>query len=232
MYKALRMTCHHLAIAKPSIYGALAAVKTDQDLLPSKMGLRKWQHALAIFEKYGVLYSHVNEFLDTFNLFQNRLLAETAPVPGFVDAMHKICEAANPVVMATTGWGLSQAVVFQSIVFPRIGLTDCRIITSDEVVHGRPKPDMILKAMQKSGIYPAERVAVVGDTEKDMQAGAAIYAGERIAITSSSSQILDNGICEARQAHELEKRFNKAGATAVCRTWDDICRYILGVTVA
>ncbi len=44
-------------------------------------------------------------------------------------------------------------------------------ITSDEVAHGRPHPDMIYKAMQLTGVEDPEAVAKVGDTASDLQQG-------------------------------------------------------------
>lgn len=44
-------------------------------------------------------------------------------------------------------------------------------ITSDEVENGRPYPDMIYKAMKKTGVEDVKKVAKVGDTASDMQQG-------------------------------------------------------------
>jgi len=44
-------------------------------------------------------------------------------------------------------------------------------VASDEVTHGRPYPDMILKAMELTGIQEAQQVAKVGDTPVDLEEG-------------------------------------------------------------
>jgi phosphonatase-like hydrolase len=44
-------------------------------------------------------------------------------------------------------------------------------LASDEVVHGRPQPDMIFKAMQLLGVKDAKNVINIGDTPSDIQSG-------------------------------------------------------------
>ncbi len=44
-------------------------------------------------------------------------------------------------------------------------------VTSDEVAQGRPYPDMILKAMELTGISEVQQVAKVGDTPVDLEEG-------------------------------------------------------------
>lgn len=46
-------------------------------------------------------------------------------------------------------------------------------VASDEVMRGRPAPDLILLAMELSGVSDPRRVGVVGDTPSDLQAGTA-----------------------------------------------------------
>ena len=54
-------------------------------------------------------------------------------------------------------------------------------VTSDEVLRGRPYPDMIFKAMELTGVRDISKVAKVGDTVSDLQegnsAGCAIVVG-------------------------------------------------------
>jgi phosphonatase-like hydrolase len=45
------------------------------------------------------------------------------------------------------------------------------VVTSEDVDEGRPSPDMILLSMECAGIRDAGRVAVVGDTRLDLEAG-------------------------------------------------------------
>ncbi len=54
-------------------------------------------------------------------------------------------------------------------------------VTSDEVLRGRPYPDMIFRAMELTGVRDVSKVAKVGDTISDLQegnsAGCSIVAG-------------------------------------------------------
>lgn len=59
-------------------------------------------------------------------------------------------------------------------------------IASDEVSHGRPKPDMILKAMEMLKIEDKNKVVVIGDTPSDIMAGDAANVGNVVAITNGT----------------------------------------------
>jgi phosphonatase-like hydrolase len=45
------------------------------------------------------------------------------------------------------------------------------VVCGDDVAHGRPAPDMILRCMQLTGVASAQSVANVGDTVLDLRAG-------------------------------------------------------------
>lgn len=55
-------------------------------------------------------------------------------------------------------------------------------VCSDDVAQGRPAPDMILRAMQLTGISDSKDVANVGDTPLDLQAGTAARCGIVIGV--------------------------------------------------
>lgn len=65
------------------------------------------------------------------------------------------------------------------------GLIDCSV-TSDEVVYGRPHPDLIYKAMTLTGVTNVKKVAKVGDTIYDLQEGNSAGCGLVIGITSGA----------------------------------------------
>jgi phosphonatase-like hydrolase len=50
------------------------------------------------------------------------------------------------------------------------GIVDA-VVCGDEVAHGRPAPDMIFRAMEAVGVRDVLKVANVGDTVLDLQAG-------------------------------------------------------------
>lgn len=59
-------------------------------------------------------------------------------------------------------------------------------ITSDEVPHGRPYPDMIFKAMAQFGITDPEQVAKIGDTVSDLEQGMNARCGCVIGVTTGA----------------------------------------------
>lgn len=65
------------------------------------------------------------------------------------------------------------------------GLVDFSV-TSDEVMHGRPYPDMIFKAMEMTKVPSALSVAKVGDTASDMREGQAAGCPWVIGVTTGA----------------------------------------------
>ena len=69
------------------------------------------------------------------------------------------------------GWGE----LFDAVVYP------------DEVPAGRPAPYLIFQAMQKVRVEPVKRVAAIGDTVLDLQAGTNAGAGWVIGVLSGAA---------------------------------------------
>ena len=59
-------------------------------------------------------------------------------------------------------------------------------ICSDEVAQGRPAPDMIYRAMESTNVSDVKRVAKVGDTLLDLQAGQNAGVGLLVGVLSGS----------------------------------------------
>lgn len=60
------------------------------------------------------------------------------------------------------------------------------IVCGDDVAHGRPAPDLVRRAMADTGVPDAARVATVGDTTLDLEAGAAAAVGWNIGVLSGA----------------------------------------------
>jgi len=60
------------------------------------------------------------------------------------------------------------------------------VVCGDEVAAGRPAPDLILRAMALTGVGAPGRVASVGDTVLDLQAGAAAGVGWNVGVWSGA----------------------------------------------
>lgn len=69
-----------------------------------------------------------------------------------------------------------------------VGVFDCKVATQ-EVPAGRPAPYMIFTAMMRTGVASVRRVAAVGDTPVDLQAGTNAGAGWVIGVLSGASKL-------------------------------------------
>ncbi len=76
-------------------------------------------------------------------------------------------------------------------------------VTSDEVLHGRPHPDMIYRAMVLTGITDVKQVAKVGDTASDMQQGKA--AGCRWVIGVTTGAYTHEALLKEPHTHLIEQ---------------------------
>ena len=70
----------------------------------------------------------------------------------------------------------------------RLGWSDKvdAVVCADEVAQGRPAPDMILRAMQRTGVGDAREVLCAGDTDNDLQAGVRAGVGANIGVLSGA----------------------------------------------
>jgi phosphonatase-like hydrolase len=60
------------------------------------------------------------------------------------------------------------------------------IVCVGDVPRGRPAPFMIFRSMERTGVDDVRRVAVVGDTQLDLEAGARAGAAWRIGVLSGA----------------------------------------------
>jgi phosphonatase-like hydrolase len=65
------------------------------------------------------------------------------------------------------------------------GVADA-VVCGDEVAHGRPAPDLILRAMAMTATKDARLVAAVGDTVNDLKAGERAGVGWNIGVLSGA----------------------------------------------
>ncbi len=66
------------------------------------------------------------------------------------------------------------------------GLEYDHLITADDVQNGRPRPDMIYLAMEKTGISNTSNVMKVGDSKIDIEEGHSANCGYSIGITTGA----------------------------------------------
>ena len=108
--------------------------------------------------------------------------SEIAPLPGVVEWLHRLHEAKVPCAVASSTERLNIDAVLK-----RIGLqeTFAAIVSAEDVVHGKPSPEVFLKAAERLQLAP-EHCVVFEDAYVGIEAGHA--AGMRVvAVTTTHS---------------------------------------------
>jgi len=91
------------------------------------------------------------------------------PVPGAADAIAALRRAGTQVAL-NTGFDRETTDLLLDALGWRQGVVDA-VVCGDEVAQGRPAPYMIFHCMEATGVSDVRRVANVGDTVLDLQAG-------------------------------------------------------------
>lgn len=76
-------------------------------------------------------------------------------------------------------------VIIDRLCWPESHLIDATV-ASDEVLRGRPSPDLLFKAMNLTGVKDARHVVKVGDTPSDLQEGTNAGCGLVIGVINGS----------------------------------------------
>lgn len=92
--------------------------------------------------------------------------SDITPLPGVVEWLHKLSEAGVPCAVASSTQRLNIEVVLT-----RIGLQKnfAAIVSSEDVVHGKPDPEVFLKAAERLEMGP-ERCVVFEDAHVGIEA--------------------------------------------------------------
>jgi phosphonatase-like hydrolase len=114
-------------------------------------------------EKIEVTYGNFRSLLE--NHYRER---GVSPIPGATPTFAWLRER-NIEIAATTGFYRE----LNDLILDQAGWRDMfrASISSSDVPRGRPAPDMILRAMETTGIANPAQVINVGDTPLDLQAG-------------------------------------------------------------
>jgi phosphonatase-like hydrolase len=98
----------------------------------------------------------------------------------------RICKEHGIKIAVDTGFDRAIVVpLLERMGWEQRGLIDTSI-TSDEVVRGRPYPDLIYRAMELTRVTDVESVAKVGDTMSDLQEGTAAGCSWVIGVTTGA----------------------------------------------
>ena len=174
---------------------ALAAgqVEVSRDEVNTVMGMAKPAAIHLLIDRkqpHGrpVSQARVEEIHDDFlrrMVCFYRTAPQVEPMPHAYPALCRLKEAGLRLALDT---GFSRPIV--NVILERLGWSDGMLfdatVASDEVPRGRPHPDLILKAMQLTGVADPRAVAKVGDTPSDLQEGTAAGCGLVIGVTNGT----------------------------------------------
>ena len=175
----------------PAYHAAFAecAIPFTEEELAAKRGA----HKLSLFTEFAARRYPADDAakraaaaLEIFEKQLRHFLASGGgnPIEGAEDAVSRLRQAGIKVALTSgfdrgliadivkhCGWGE----LFDAVVYP------------DEVPAGRPAPYLIFQAMQKTRVEPVKRVATIGDTVLDLQAGTNAGAGWVIGVLSGAA---------------------------------------------
>ncbi len=165
-----------------------AGITADPAFVATVMGLPKPEAIGILLKKAGRGEAEVAAIHDDFVRRMREYYANDTSVreiPGAEAAFEELRRAGVKVALNT---GFSRAitdVLLERLGWAVPGVIDA-VITSDEVPHGRPHPDMIRALMAKLGVTDARRVAKVGDTRADLEEGTNAGCGLVVGVTSGA----------------------------------------------
>ncbi len=156
------------------------------------MGMAKPLAIRLLMERYvakeQITETIIHEIHDTF---LNKMIsfyktdASVKEIEGASDTFKKLRGMGIKVGLDT---GFSRKIaqtILDRLGWEKAGLIDASV-TSDEVAHGRPAPDLAFKVMELTGVKDPKEVVKVGDTPSDLGEGKAAGCLYNIAVTSGA----------------------------------------------
>jgi phosphonatase-like hydrolase len=167
---------------------ALAAhgLAVSREVLAGVRGSSK-REAIASLVPAGA--GHASRSAAVYDAFRRELGARYAAtgvhaVAGAADAFRWLKDRAVRIAL-DTGFDREITAMLLDRLGWRAGIADA-VVCGDDVAHGRPAPDLILLAMQRTGTTDPAHVAHVGDTTLDLQAGHAARVRWNVGVLSGA----------------------------------------------
>ncbi len=170
-----------------AIHGIEVSLET---VLIHGAGKEKLAAIRSILDKQEDILLHEKTAEDIFETFQE-LLSEAyknlnvTPHQGVEDLFKQLKEKSVKVVL-NTGYDRKTALNLLKKINWKIGETIDALITADDVIKGRPEPEMIHKAMQLFEITDPQVVLKAGDSIIDIKEGQNANCGITVAVTSGA----------------------------------------------
>jgi HAD superfamily hydrolase (TIGR01509 family) len=129
----------------------------DQEIIIAMLGLRLADSSLLVKERFGLPLSAPQIAAEEKRIFMGLLDGNLRPMPGLSDLLGAIDARGLPRAVATSS-GRDGAL----IALRAVGVADgfSAIVTGDDVVHGKPAPDIYLAAAAELGRQPASCLAL------------------------------------------------------------------------
>jgi len=166
-----------------------SGVDIDRDLIRALMGVPKPVAIRTLLAQHGYRGGDADALTrDVHAAFLERVIDRYRHADGVREM-----EGAAAVFVALHRQGVKVALdtgfsrPILHVLLERLGWTtpdviDCSV-TSDEVAHGRPAPDLIRRAMQMTAVVDPRAVVKVGDTPADIESGRAAACGCVVGVT-------------------------------------------------
>jgi phosphonatase-like hydrolase len=124
---------------------------------------------------------------DIYQEFQSNLISIYRSVPPISGAEDAIRQLRKDGYLVATTTGFDRAITMS--IFRRLNWEQyfVAMISSDDVVQGRPSPFMLFHAMEAARVDRVVEVVAVGDTPLDLQAGTNAGLGGVVGVTSGAA---------------------------------------------
>jgi len=129
--------------------------------------------ATTIFEDFSIALKNAYEEL------------EVKPIVGVSEFLDEL-RAKNIIIVLNTGYNSKTANQLLEKLGWKKGVQYDALITADDVVNGRPSPEMILKAMELFDIKDSKSVLKAGDSAIDIEEGKNANCGITIGVLSGA----------------------------------------------
>lgn len=157
-----------------------------RELSDAMMGRPPKTAFAVMIEWYGLEDTWEQLATESETIYAGLLDEHLAPMPGLLDLLDRLEAASIPKAICTSSsrWTLTE-VLSRFAMEPRFAFT----LTAEDIVHGKPHPEIYLKAARRFGIAPQEML-VLEDSQTGCRAAAAAHA-MTVAVPGSHSRDQD-----------------------------------------
>lgn len=147
------------------------------------------------------IYDHarIHEIQEEFEgiLIQTLKQEPIRPIPGSVETFRWLRSSGIRIALTTGFEGIIVEAILSSLNWNR-GMFDA-VVHRDDVLSGRPAPDLIFKSMERTSIMHVGEVATVGDTTADLMSARSANVGWSFAVLTGAHdfQLLSQFSCTA-----------------------------------